>query len=261
MANPETGASIGVRNGAEHRELLIRTLRQQSVVRGIVSNRPIAAQQAAVAASGGRLRLGYSLEEAPGEEDLAAIRSLHATGQITSIGEVETPYAGIRFDDPRMAPMWAVAEELDLPVMLHTGAGPTDAFLSNPRKRLTSTDLLALEEVIVRHPKLRIVLQHMGYPMGDTLLAMMGSYSNIYVDTAAINWLVPRAAFHAYIRRLVEAGYGDRILFGSDAMTWPDAIPLAIEAVRTAPISEQAKRDILYRNARRFFRWTDLPDC
>jgi uncharacterized protein len=261
VPNPETGAPMAVRSGLEHRRLLLRTLRSSNVVRGIVSNRPLSAQEGAVADSQGLLRLGYSLEDLPTAEDLARIRQLHKEGRLTSIGEVETPYRGIRYDDPLMEPLWDLAEELDLPVLLHTGAGPTDGYRSNPRKRLSSTDVFALEEVILRHPKIRIVLQHMGYPMGESTLALMGAYSNVYLDTGATDWLVARPAFHSYLRKFVDAGYGDRIMFGSDAMTWPDAIPLAIEGVRSSDLSPSQKRDILYRNARRFFRWTDLPDC
>lgn len=261
VPNPETGAPMAVRTGVEHRRLLLRSLRSSQVVRGIVSNRPLSAQEEAVADSAGVLRLGYSLEELPSAEDLARIRQLHKEGRLTSIGEVETPYQGIRYDDPLMEPLWDLAEELDLPVLLHTGSGPTDGYRSNPRKRLASTDVFALEEVILRHPKIRIVLQHMGYPMGDATLALMGAYSNIYLDTGATDWLVARPAFHSYLRKFVDAGYGDRIMFGSDAMTWPDAIPLAIQGIQTSNLSPSEKRDILYRNARRFFRWTDLPDC
>ena len=261
VPNPETGAPMAVRSGSEHRRLMLDTMRASHVVRGIVSNRPLSAQEAAVAASAGVLRLGYSLEDLPTEEDLARIRQLHREGRLTSIGEVETPYEGIRYDDPLMEPLWDLAEELDLPVLLHTGAGPTDGYRSNPRKRLASTDVFALEEVILRHPKIRIVLQHMGYPMGDATLALMGAYSNIYLDTGATDWLVARPAFHSYLHKFVDAGYGDRIMFGSDAMTWPDAIPLAIQGVQSSSLTPAQKRDVLYRNARRFFRWTDLPDC
>jgi uncharacterized protein len=261
VPNPETGAPMAVRSGLEHRRLLLNTLRRSNIVRGIVSNLPLSAQEAAVADSAGVLRLGYSLEELPTAEDLARIRQLHVEGRLTSIGEVETSYQGIGYDDPMMEPLWELAEELDLPVMLHTGAGPTDGYRTNPRKRLASTDVFALEEVILRHPNIRIVLQHMGYPMGDATLALMGAYSNIYLDTGATDWLVARPAFHSYLRKFVDAGYGDRIMFGSDAMTWPDAIPLAIEGIQSSDLSRSEKRAILYGNARRFFRWTDLPDC
>lgn len=262
VPNPVTGAPMAARDGAAHRRRLIETLARSHVVRGLVSNPPLSADDAAVAESGGVLRLGYDISDIPTDADLATIRRLHAEGRLASIGEVSIAYAGIRFDDPRMEPLWSLAEELDLPVMLHTGSGPPDAYRGNPRNRIRAGDVLAMEDVIVRHPKLRVVLQHMGYPMGDDTTAMLNSYSQVYVDTGAIDWLVAPAAFRAYLRRFVDAGYGKRILFGSDAMTWPDGVPLAIAGIESADfLTERQKRDILYGNARRFFGWTDLPDC
>ena len=49
-----------------------------------------------------------------------------------------------------------------------------------------------------------------------------------------------------------------RIMFGSDAMTWPDAIGYSIRVIKEAPfLNEDQKRDILYNNAKRFFRMPD----
>jgi hypothetical protein len=44
-------------------------------------------------------------------------------------------------------------------------------------------------------------------------------------------------------------------MFGSDQMTWPDAIDLAVKAIDKADfLSANQKRDILYNNAARFLR-------
>jgi uncharacterized protein len=70
-----------------------------------------------------------------------------------------------------------------------------------------------------------------------------------------IDWALPRAEFHTYLRRLVESGFGKRIMFGSDQMLWPQAIGWAIENVESAPfLTAERKRDIFYNNAVRFFR-------
>ena len=66
---------------------------------------------------------------------------------------------------------------------------------------------------------------------------------------------LPRAEFHSYLARLVHAGFGDRIMFGSDQMAWPDLIGDTIDAVESAQfLSAQQKRDIFYNNAARFLR-------
>jgi len=80
-------------------------------------------------------------------------------------------------------------------------------------------------------------------------------YPQVYVDVAAIDWLVPRKEFHRYLRGLVEAGFGKRIMFGSDASMWPETISIGIEAIDSADfLTEAQKRDILYNNAVRFLR-------
>ncbi|MGH9840279.1 MAG: amidohydrolase family protein [Blastocatellia bacterium] len=57
------------------------------------------------------------------------------------------------------------------------------------------------------------------------------------------------------MQRIVEAGFGKRVMFGSDQMIWPEAIGLGIEAIESASfLTEQQKRDILYNNAVEFFR-------
>jgi predicted TIM-barrel fold metal-dependent hydrolase len=56
----------------------------------------------------------------------------------------------------------------------------------------------------------------------------------------------------------VEAGFGKRVMFGSDQMVWPGVIERAIEAIESAEfLSEAQKRDILYNNAARFLRLSD----
>jgi predicted TIM-barrel fold metal-dependent hydrolase len=53
----------------------------------------------------------------------------------------------------------------------------------------------------------------------------------------------------------VDAGFGKRIMFGTDQMFWPDAMALAVERIQSADyLSREQKRDILYNNAARFYR-------
>jgi hypothetical protein len=53
----------------------------------------------------------------------------------------------------------------------------------------------------------------------------------------------------------VRSGLGERLMFGSDQMVWPEAIGMAIEGIQSASfLTEEQKRDIFYNNAVRFFR-------
>ncbi len=91
--------------------------------------------------------------------------------------------------------------------------------------------------------------------MLDDTLAMLWTHPQLYVDVGVISFAIPRAAFHDYLRRIVEAGFGKRVLFGSDQMVWPEIIDVAIQSIETAGFLDQnQKRDILYNNAARFLR-------
>ena len=114
---------------------------------------------------------------------------------------------------------------------------------------------LLLEKMLIRHPKLRIYVMHAGYPMLNEMISLLAMHPQVYVDVAGINWLLPRKEFYRYLRALVEAGYGKRIMFGSDASMWPKTLSIGVEAIESADfLTEAQKRDILYNNAARFLR-------
>ncbi len=198
--------------------------------------------------------LAFNLEGAPSVETL---RQLYKAGKFSVLGEALTQYEGISPDDPAWEPYFALCEELDIPVGIHVGLGPPGAsYFSSPKYRARISNPLLLEDVLVRHPKLRLYVMHAGWPMSDQMVALLYAHPQVYVDVAVIDWAIPRREFHQYLRRLVEAGFGKRIMFGSDQMVWPGAIDIAIEGIRSANfLSEEEKRDIFYTNAAHFLRW------
>ena len=130
---------------------------------------------------------------------------------------------------------------------------------------------LLLEDVLVRHPKLRLWVENAGYPFLDEMIALMSMYPNVYADLSTMTWVYQRKGFHDYLRRLIEGGFpilrggkrsiiwGDpiakRLMFGSDQMCWPETIRMAVEAIDSADfLSENQKKDIFYNNAARFLR-------
>ena len=199
--------------------------------------------------------LEFALE--PGNT-VARLRELHRAGRLDVLGEITTQYAGIAPDDPRMEPYWALAEELDIPVGIHVGTGPPGVIYMGAegyRARLHSA--LTMEDVLVRHPRLRVYLMHAGYPMIDDLLTVLYAHPQVHVDVGVIIFTQPRAAFYRYLQRIVEAGFESRVMFGSDQMVWPEAIERSIQVINDAPfLSHAQKRAILYDNAARFLRLT-----
>ena len=186
----------------------------------------------------------------------ASIRERHAQGRIRALAEVVNQYSGVAPDDPRMEPYWQIAEELDIPVGYHLGTGPPGAIylgFTNYRARLHSA--LLLDEVLVRHPRVRVYVMHAGFPMLDDMLAMLYAHPQLHVDVGVIVYSQPRPAFYRYLQAMVDAGFINRIMFGSDQMVWPGVIERSIAVINEAPfLSAAQKRDILYNNAARFLR-------
>jgi len=185
------------------------------------------------------------------------VRALHAAGAFEVLGEVMAQYEGVAPDDARLGPYWALAEELEIPVAIHLGPGSAGAPYEGGAYRARNSSALGLEEVLVRHPRLRVYIMHAGYPLIDDLLALLFAHPQVYVDIAAIVATEPRPAFHRFLQRIVEAGHGDRVMFGTDQGIWPELIEVAIRTIEQAPfLSARQKRDILYNNAARFLRLT-----
>jgi len=188
------------------------------------------------------------------------VKELLSSGKYKVFGEIGIQYNGISPSDSLFEPYAKIAEDLDIPIGIHIGPGsPGAAYfpgLGNYRAKLHSP--LIVEELLMRHPKLRIYLMHAGWPMIDDLLAVLWTHPQVYVDVGVICYAIPRSAFHSYLKSIVEAGFGKRVMFGSDQMNWPGTIEVGIEAIKTADfLSEEQKRDILYNNAARFLRLSE----
>ena len=190
------------------------------------------------------------------DEPVASLRAAFASGRYQALAEFAPQYAGLAPNDPKLEPYFALAEELDVPLGIHVGLGPPGvAYAMAPHYRIAHSNALLLEEVVVRHPKLRLYVMHAGWPMLDDIVALLYAHPQVYVDIGVIDWYVPQAEFYSYLRRLVEAGFAKRIMFGSDQMVWPDAIDRAVVVVESAPfLSAEQRRDIMCRNAMRFLK-------
>jgi len=202
---------------------------------------------------------GLLFQVGDGAPSADSLRGIHERGELAVLGEVTNQYAGIAPDDERMEPYWALAEELDIPVGIHVGTGPPGViYLGAGGYRARLHSALTMEEVLVRHPRLRVYLMHAGYPMLDDLLALMYAHPQVYVDVGVIVYTQPRAAFYRYLRGISEAGFGNRVMFGSDQMVWPGVIERAIAVIEEAPfLSAEQKRAVLYDNAARFLRLSE----
>lgn len=188
-----------------------------------------------------------------------SLRNLHKEGRLAVFAEITNQYVGVSPDDERMDPYWNLAEELDIPVGIQLGAGPPGAiYLGAAEYRARLSSALSLEEVLADHPRLRVYIMHAGYPLLDDLLAVLYAHPQVYVGIGLIVHTQPRPAFYGFLKGITDAGFGKRVMFGSDQIVWPTTIELGIRVIEEAPfLDEKQKRDILYNNAARFLRLSD----
>jgi len=183
-----------------------------------------------------------------------SLKLLKDQGVIEVFGELGFQYFGLSPDDPRIDPYYKVAEKNNIPVCLHTGLGPPGGPHSfAPEFRTTLGKPTLFEPVLVKHPKLKAFLAHAGWPFISETIAMMYIYPELYVDIGVLTWALPKKVYYSALKELMDAGFGKRIMFGTDQMMWPEAIDIAVQTVRNTPfLSEEEKRHILYNNAARF---------
>jgi uncharacterized protein len=260
--NPATGRAVTLQNGAAHRAACLAEMKRLNIVKGIVSGGDgdrIAAALSWRNADPERIIAGAGVrgsEDTP-LPDLDVLRQKFTDHSLRVLGEVTTQYAGLTLDDPKYAAYLALAEELDIPVALHTGTMPPgmsfDPCCRKARARLG--DPILVEEALNRYPKLRLNLMHAGWPYLDDTISILFHYPQVNADLGAIDWLLPRAEFYAYLEALMRAGFGKRLMFGTDQMYWPEAIAMAVDTVSSAPfLSASERHDIFHENAMRFYR-------
>lgn len=262
LVNPVTGKPTAVKDGEAHLQACLAAMKRLNVVKGVVSGGDgdrlavashwrDTAPDRFIAAAGVRGSADTPLPE------IGVLRKAFAEGRLRVLGEVTAQYAGLTLSDPKYQAYLALAEEFDVPVALHTGMGPPgisyDPCCRGFRASLGNPALI--EEALNRHPKLRVNLMHAGWPYLQDTIALMFVYPQVYADLGAIDWALPRPEFHAYLGALIRAGFGKRVMFGSDHMYWPEAIGMAVEAIDSATfLTRSETRDIFYNNAVRFLK-------
>jgi hypothetical protein len=193
--------------------------------------------------------------------DLLWLREQLRAGRIKGFGELLPELLGMSPADTRLEPYWQLAEEFDIPVAIHMGPGPpaaayglTPATAKLGAFRMAAGDPILLEDVLLRHKKLRLVVMHAGWPFLDSMMAIMYAHPNVYVDVGGLQTesMITRASYYRHLRGLAEGGFSKRIVFGSD---FPTQVEIGINAIDGADfLSSDQKSDILCNNAARFLR-------
>ncbi len=255
--NPATGQPTTANTDADRERLTLERMRRHGIVLGLVSGPDAAMASMRKAGGDDMIWAGAFLDD--GRTPLPPVevlREAFASGDLKVMGEIGAQYHGLDPSDEWFEPYLALAEEFDIPVGIHTGlAPPGTPYGCCPDFSVSLGNPLRLEPMLKRHPKLRVWIAHAGWPYLEETKAILYMYPQVHADVSVINWIIPRQEFHNYLQALVTAGLGDRLMFGSDQMVWPESITLAIEGVDSAEfLTPEQKRAIFHDNAARFLR-------
>lgn len=156
---------------------------------------------------------------------------------------------GAAIDDARHYPVYAVCEELGIPVGINVGVpGP------KVRSRLQHPELI--EDVLIDFPDLIVVGAHMGHPYEELLMNYIRKWPNLYLSCTAY---APRYIDPALLRFMNSSTYRGRVLWGSDEPWFP--MRRSLDEARALPLDEEAMRLFLGGTARRLFTRREPRDA
>jgi predicted TIM-barrel fold metal-dependent hydrolase len=231
---------------------------------------------AAAAANPARLAAFAALPTAVPEE---AADELDRTAALGFKGAMLHGLAnGVFLDDKKFWPIYARAEKLDLPIYFHPALPQPDVSrvyydayvkdfptVARPAwgytvETATLAIRLVLSGVFERHPKLKIILGHLGETLPflvwriDQALARPGQKAMSFRDVFCNNYYITTSGNFsnpALLCCVMEMGV-DHILFAVD---WPFVMnDPAMAWVDTIPLSDADKAKILSGNAKRLLR-------
>jgi len=144
-------------------------------------------------------------------------------------------------------PVYEVAQELGLPVVMHAG------MTWEPGVRLGYSQPMLLEEVVADFPGLNLVIAHMGWPWVLEAVTLALKYPNVYLDTSCLYFDSPRDFIRFVFTRQISLTWIERtlrhqVVFGSN---YPRVeIKNMAAAIRELGLSEGCLRLVFSENAR-----------
>ena len=174
----------------------------------------------------------------------------HLVDDGVEVFKLHTQVGEFRLDDPLLMPAWDRLEAAGTPIVVHVGSGPIGNEFTGPDH---------LRRLLRTHPRLRVVVAHMGAPEYAEFLEIAEQYDETRLDSTMVftDFFEEAGPFpDALLPRLVELG--DKVLLGSDFPTIPYPYLHQLESLarlhdRHAGIDEDWLRKVCWHNAAGLF--------
>ncbi len=152
--------------------------------------------------------------------------------------------------DPLLDPVWGLLADAGVPTVIHCGSGPQPGRFTGPGP---------IRAVLRRHPRLPLVIAHMGTTEYADFLDLAETHAAVHLDTT-MSFTDFTEALHPYPRELYPrlTGLVDRILFGSDFPNIPYPYAHALQALTRLDLGDDWLRRVCLTNAVELFG-VDVP--
>lgn len=148
-------------------------------------------------------------------------------------------YQHYYLNDQRMYPLYQAAQDLGIPVLIHTGSSVFKG------SRLKYGDPLALDDVATDFPRLNLVMAHSGRGFWyDRAFFLSKLHKNLYMELSGL----PPSKLMTYFPEL--ARNTDKVIFGSDWPGMPE-IRRNMDAISGLPLPPEGVENILGGTAAR----------
>jgi uncharacterized protein len=188
--------------------------------------------------------LGYN------EDEMKEIREYLQEGSVRGL-KLYPGYEPFYPSDPKFHPVYELAGEFGVPVMIHSG----DTY--NPMGKIKYSHPLHIDDVAVDHPNTNIVICHIGNPWIRDCMEVVYKNKNVYTDISGLVLGNFSDRFEAYMRKQLQEMllYGvepDKVLFGTD---WPiSSMESYLQFIEELKIPEKEKKKIMYENSAKLFK-------
>jgi hypothetical protein len=129
-------------------------------------------------------------------------------------------YNHLALDDPRLYPVYALAEDLQVPLVVHTGGTRIRDVLASWQ------DPLLLDAVGAAFPTLKLWIAHCGMQRWPDALVALGRHPAMAADVSYWGRMPPHEVARA-ISWAKHVGVLDRIFWGTDYPFWGQADDIA----------------------------------
>jgi hypothetical protein len=147
--------------------------------------------------------------------------------------------------DPLLDPVWGRLAETGTPVVIHCGSGPLAGEHTGPEPMAGLLD---------RHPRLQLVIAHLGMPEYREFLDLAERFERVHLDTTmfATDFTERLMPFdRADLPRL--GALRDKVLLGTDFPTIPYPYAHQLAALHRLDLGEEWLRAVLWHNGARLF--------